>query len=182
MNPGPEAPVRVDVFLPGLFVTGLTRQIGESYRLTDLLNSAEDAFSLSDVRVIALDGGQVESVRELTIVKGMVSAAVPREPQHLAEMQRRFRAGMARPGQQHLPVVVLAPPFTVKGMAHLPELVDTTRSVEPFMFPRFFPVTAARLFHGDREVTSAPAIIVNRDRLAGTARGAPETEAVPAVA
>jgi hypothetical protein len=155
----------VDLYVGAYRLSGVSRQVDETHRLTDLLNNVEETFFLRNVAISTAAGELLQRVDELTVEKRAIVAAVPRETADLLAQRRVQRAGMPRPPQTPVQVVVLTPPYLIAGIAHV-TLQNERSPVELRNLPRFFAMTEARVSLDDEEVFEGAVLLVNRDAVA----------------
>jgi hypothetical protein len=161
----PGTGLTVDLLLSGYRLFGVTYLVDEKVRLGDLLNARGETISLRHASVLGLKGQVMATLPEVSIEKRHLVAAVPRESEEYQSRQRAFRAGMVRPSQVHVPVLAVAPPFSVTGKVHIQPNADI-EDPERSGLARFFPMTDATLFMGEERLYQGTVVLVNRDHLA----------------
>jgi len=159
----------VELYVGAYRITGVTHRVDASHRLTDVLNSLNEAILLRNVTISYVDGDDVEHVDEIKVEKSSIVAAVPREAHEVIVSRRAQWAGVARPPRTQLEVVLLAPPFVVRGTAHVPRL-PSLRPIELSSFARFFPITEVSLTFQGRPVYEGDVLLVNREAVSSLGR------------
>ncbi len=157
--------VTVDLLLPGYRLIGVSYQVTEKVRLSDVLSARGETVLLRHASVLSLKGQVIASLPEVTIEKSQLIAAIPKESEDYQHRQRLFRAGMTKPMLVRSPVLALVPPYAATGKVHLPPNSDLSDPAHSGL-GRFFPLTDAVLFMGDDRLYQGPVVLVNRDLVA----------------
>lgn len=157
--------VTVDLLLPGYRLIGVSYQVTEKVRLSDVLSGRGETVLLRHASVLSLKGQVMASLPEVTIEKSQLIAAIPKESEDYQHRQRLFRAGMTKPMLVRSPVLALVPPYAATGKVHLLPNSDLSDPAHSGL-GRFFPLTDAVLFMGDDRLYQGPVVLVNRDLVA----------------
>lgn len=144
---------------------GVCRQVSEANRLLDVLSSRDEILLLRDVEIATHEGVVIGEAPEIRLEKRWVLLAYPKETEEFRARQRLYRAGMSRPALVGLAVLVLAPPFAVRGTMHVRPGTSFAYTERATM-ARFFPLTGARVDLGVRNLIEADVALVNRDLVA----------------
>jgi hypothetical protein len=168
----------VDFLLAGYRLFGVTYEVSEKVRLGDLLNGLAEAVTLHHASILGMKGQVLASLPEVTVEKGHLIAAIPKESVEYQQRQRLYRAGMARPDLVRTPVVAVVPPFAATGKVHTPPTADLSNP-DHMGLARFFPLTDACLFQGEERFYEGPIVILNRDLIAVIGKTGEELRARP---
>ena len=155
----------VDFLLSGYRLVGVSYQVNEKVRLSDVLSSRSETIVLKHASVLGLKGQVMASLPEITVEKSQIVAAIPKESEEYKHQQQLFRVGMVKPTLVRIPVLALLPPYAATGRVHLPPNSDLSDPVHSGL-TRFFPLTDAVLFMGEERLYQGPVVLVNRDMLA----------------
>ena len=161
-------------------ISGVVRMPSESYRLTDLLNNADEAVHVADATVARLDGSGVEQVHDLTVEKEAILLAIPRETEDFLNRQRLTRTGMARPDQKPIQAFIVLPPYVVKGLIFALSLGEHGR-IERGRLQRFAAVSSSAVFRDGDLIFESGFLTVNRDCIHAIGRqtGSADSAAAP---
>jgi len=143
-------------------ISGTVRMPSESYRLTDLLNNADEAVHVVDASVARLHGSDTEKVHDLMIEKEAILLAIPRETEDFLSRQRLTRTGMARPDQKPVQAFILLPPYVVKGLIFALSVGENGR-IERGRLQRFAAVSGSQVFRDGEPLFESGFLTVNRD-------------------
>ena len=167
MNEGQRSPLLVEVILAGAqMISGVTDLVAERRRLVDVLNGPEEIFELESVSLAATPGAQPRRFESLAIEKRSILVAVPRETQAQSRRRAVLTSILGRLATVPVPLILLVPPLTVEGVAHVPPGSGKIRA-DPEMFAHFFPLTGARIVLPDGSSLEELAVaLVNRNAVA----------------
>jgi hypothetical protein len=162
---GAPGGLTVDLLLSGYRLVGVSYQVSEKLRLSDVLASRAETLVLRHASVLSMKGQVMASLPEVTVQKGQIIAAIPKETEEYKHQQQLFRVGMVKPTLVRTPVLGLLPPYAATGKVHLPPNSDLSDPAHSGL-TRFFPLTDAALYIGDERLYQGPVALLNRDMLA----------------
>jgi hypothetical protein len=159
---GAAGGLTVDLLLPAYRLIGVTYEVTEKLRLSDVLNSRSDTFVLRHASVLSLTGQVMASLPEVAVQKGQIMAAIPKESEDYTHQHQIFRVGMVKPTLVRVPVLALLPPYAATGKVHVPPNSDLSDLAHSGLL-RFFALTDTALFAGDERLYQGPIALLNRD-------------------
>jgi hypothetical protein len=165
---GTPGALLVQVFLSSAVVRGLA-SVADGRRLTDVLNGVDEFLELETASFSF--GSRETDLASVALEKAEIVAAIPWETRD-QDRQRRITSFGGRTRTMQVPALLYVPPYLIEGSIHLSGDPSLTRTLNasPTLFPRFFPVTDARIVREDGKLVRSQIVVVNRDRVASIGR------------
>jgi hypothetical protein len=159
---GAAGGLTVDLLLSAYRLVGVSYQVTEKLRLSDVLNSRSDTFVLRHASVLSLKGQVMASLPEVAVQKSQIMAAIPKESEDYRHQHQIFRVGIVKPTLVHVPVLALLPPYAATGKVHVAPNSDLADLAHSGLLG-FFAVTDTVIFSGDERLYQGPIVLLNRD-------------------
>jgi hypothetical protein len=155
----PTPRIELNLLFPTLRIQG-SLALEASHRVSDHLNGDNETVMLENAVVTALDGSHVDTFSELTVEKRHILLATPKESADYLVARRLARFGVARPLLVSVPVGIVVPPFTVRGVVLLSPPINAWSISK--RLTNFFPVTKAALQLSGVVIEESEVFLVNR--------------------
>jgi hypothetical protein len=167
----PANPFQFRIMLPGMFLSGSTREVDGRRRLLDLLNSADEVVKLTAVSVTDYNGNLLAELPESAVEKAKILAAIPDETEEYQKLRRRETTGMIRRSVIPTRVVCTLPFLIAQGVVYLQPAGGTgVLRAQSESFTRFFIMTEAELLPLQENFVTNGVVILNRDAVCSICR------------